>query len=162
MNALSASFIAISIARRIVSLGNTVHFSHSFRPSTASGRAQRTRQSPQQSDICGRTKRLTLSRQSHREATWLAFRPDQDYRVMDEAENGALLETRSAKRPRSDDLEAQPVNGAPQHAAVIPAGKAPAVHTKALRSVLKGSAQDPPQLFTFIHTSGRNPSLAAT
>lgn len=93
----------------------------------------------------GRTKRLTLSRQSHREESWLAFKPDQDYRLMDEAENGALLETRSAKRPRSDDLEAQPVNGAPQHAAVIPAGKAPAVHTKALRSVLKGSAQGPPQ-----------------
>lgn len=72
---------------------------------------------------------------------WLAFKPDHDNRGMDEAENGALVEARNAKRPRPDDVDTQSLNGVPQLAAAIPAGKAPAVHTKALRSVLKGNAQ---------------------
>ena len=88
---------------------------------------------------CAQTRRPISRCQSYLEQAWLAVKPDQEYRVMDdEAENGAVIETRSAKRPRSDHLEPQPVNGAPQHTAVIPPGKAPAVHTKALRSVLKG------------------------
>ncbi len=59
---------------------------------------------------------------------------------MDEAENSPTVEARSAKRARPDDSDAPLANGSSHRvAATMPASKQPAMHTKALRSVLKGA-----------------------
>ena len=59
---------------------------------------------------------------------------------MDEVENSPVLEARAVKRPRSEDAETQQLNGSSHHSqTALPAGKQPPMHTKALRSVLKGT-----------------------
>ena len=59
---------------------------------------------------------------------------------MDDVENSPVLEARSAKRARPDDMEAPQLDGSSNHdQAAVPASKQPAMHTKALRSVLKGA-----------------------
>ncbi len=59
---------------------------------------------------------------------------------MDEAENSPTVEARSVKRARPDDSDAPHTNGSsPRVEATMPASKQPAMHTKALRSVLKGA-----------------------
>ncbi|DBA92177.1 hypothetical protein WJX77_001540 [Trebouxia sp. C0004] len=57
---------------------------------------------------------------------------------MDEVENSPTVEARSVKRARPDDSDAPHTNGSSHRVeATIPASKQPALHTKALRSVLK-------------------------
>ena len=64
---------------------------------------------------------------------------DQDV-WMDEVENSPVLEARAVKRPRSENAETQQLNGSSHHSqTAVPAGKQPPLHTKALRSVLKGT-----------------------
>lgn len=59
---------------------------------------------------------------------------------MDEAENSRIVEARSVKRARPDDSDAPHTNGSSHRVeATMPASKQPAMHTKALRSVLKGA-----------------------
>jgi len=59
---------------------------------------------------------------------------------MDEAENSPTIEARSAKRARPDDSDAPHTNGSSHPVeAALPVSKQPAMHTKALRSVLKGA-----------------------
>ena len=87
---------------------------------------------------CVDRKRASALRHCCRDESWPAF-SDHHNRGMDEAENGSVLDARAVKRPRPDDLDAQALNGTSQRTA-LPVGKAPAVHTKALRSVLKGSS----------------------
>ncbi len=59
---------------------------------------------------------------------------------MDEAENSPTVEARSVKRARPDDSDAPHANGSSHRVeATMPASKQPAMHTKALRSVLKGA-----------------------
>lgn len=58
---------------------------------------------------------------------------------MDDADS-LSMDVRSVKRARLEDLEASQINGGSLSAqAAMPANKQPAVHTKALRSVLKGA-----------------------
>lgn len=101
--------------------------------------AQRVSRSTQLKRLgCVDRKRLLPLRLCYRDESWPAF-SDHHNRAMDEAENGSVLDARAVKRPRPDDMDAQALNGTPQRTA-LPVGKAPAVHTKALRSVLKGGS----------------------
>lgn len=131
----------------------TLHASHQHKSCVSLHKADRRHQHPSWSQAPRRSWCQLLARRSHSDRGqscpqyrsytdegWLAFKPDHDNRGMEEAESGSLIEARNAKRPRSDDGDSQLLNGAPQLAAALPAGKAPAVHTKALRSVLKGTA----------------------
>ena len=58
---------------------------------------------------------------------------------MDDAEDSPNMEIRSAKRARLQDLDPSQHNGSAHPAeAALPENRQPAMHTKALRSVLKG------------------------
>lgn len=131
----------------------TLHASHQRKSCVSLHTADRRHQHPSWSQTPRRSWCQLLARRRHSDRGqscpqyrsytdegWLAFKPDHDNRGMEEAEGGALVEARNAKRARSDDGDSHLLNGAPQLAASLPAGKAPAVHTKALRSVLKGTA----------------------
>ena len=58
---------------------------------------------------------------------------------MDDADDLGL-DVRSVKRARFEELDSSQINGGSRSTqAAVPANKQPAVHTKALRSVLKGA-----------------------
>ena len=58
---------------------------------------------------------------------------------MTDAEESPGLEVRSTKRARLQNLDISRIDGGSYLAeAAVPASKQPALHTKALRSVLKG------------------------
>ena len=59
---------------------------------------------------------------------------------MDEVEDIPNMDVRLAKRARLEDLDASQLNGSSHSTEVtVPASRPPALHTKALRSVLKGA-----------------------
>ena len=59
---------------------------------------------------------------------------------MDDTEDSPSMEVRSAKRPRLEGLAtSQLKEGSRLAEAAVPISKEPAMHTKALRSVLKGA-----------------------
>ena len=69
---------------------------------------------------------------------------------MDDAEDSATLEKRSPKRARLQDLDASQLNrGSYSAEATAPASRQPAVHTRALRSVLKGTRNSSLCMFGF-------------
>lgn len=64
---------------------------------------------------------------------------------MDEAEDSPSEEVRLPKRARLEDLGALRFSGGSRPAeAAIPSNRQPAMHTKALRSVLKGTCSSAP------------------